>query len=89
VAMSLDEAVDITPGDILITYSTDIAWSPYFPMLGGLVTEIGGLMSHGALIAREYGLPCLVGVEGATHVYKTGDQVILDCQSSSIARLDS
>ena len=48
-------------GDVLITISTDIGWSPYFPLLGGVVTELGGLISHGAVVAREYGLPCVVG----------------------------
>ncbi len=59
-------------GDILITVSTDIGWSPYFPLLGGVATELGGLISHGAVVAREYGLPCVVGVEGATAIFKNG-----------------
>ena len=53
--------------------STDIGWSPYFPLLGGVSTELGGLISHGAVVAREYGLPCVVGVEGATAIFKTGN----------------
>ena len=61
-----------------MTYSTDIGWSPYFPMLSGLATEIGGLISHGAVIAREYGLPCLVGVDDGCAAFKTGDMVVLD-----------
>ena len=56
----------------MITISTDIGWSPYFPLLGGVVTELGGLISHGAVVAREYGLPCVVGAEGATSVFKSG-----------------
>ncbi len=55
--------------------STDIGWSPYFPLLGGVATELGGLISHGAVVAREYGLPCVVGVEGATSIFKNGDFV--------------
>ncbi len=73
----------------MITYSTDIGWSPYFPMLSGLATEIGGLMSHGAVIAREYGLPCLVGVEGASKLFKTGDMVMLDTEMGEIVKLES
>jgi len=73
----------------LITYSTDIGWSPYFPMLSGLATEIGGLISHGAVIAREYGLPCLVGVEGASKLFKTGDIVMLDTEMGEIVKLES
>ena len=58
--------------DILITTSTDIGWSPYFPLLKGVVTELGGIISHGAVIAREYGLPCVVGAAGATRAFKSG-----------------
>jgi pyruvate,water dikinase len=76
----LDEAATIEPGDILITTSTDIGWSPYFPMLGGVVTELGGLISHGAVVAREYGLPCLVGARGATTMFTTGDLVMIDTE---------
>ena len=53
-------------GDILVTTATDIGWSPYFPLLGGVVTELGGLISHGAVVAREFGLPCIVGASNAT-----------------------
>ncbi|XP_054152656.1 prodigiosin synthesizing transferase PigC-like [Oppia nitens] len=87
VAMSLDEARNIEHGDILITYSTDIGWSPYFPMLSGLVTEIGGLISHGAVIAREYGLPGLVAVDGAHRLFKTGDRVVIDTEIGEIYKL--
>ncbi len=69
-----------------MTYSTDIGWSPYFPMISGIATEIGGLVSHGAVIAREYGIPCLVGVDGATRLFKTGDIVLLDCQNGFMTK---
>ncbi|CAG2109509.1 unnamed protein product [Medioppia subpectinata] len=87
VAMTLAEAQNIRSGDILITYSTDIGWSPYFPMLSGLATEIGGLISHGAVIAREYGLPCLVGVDGAHRLFKTGDQIVIDTEIGEIYKI--
>jgi pyruvate,water dikinase len=58
-------------------------------MLSGLATEIGGLVSHGAVIAREYGLPCLVGVEGASLLFKTGDIVLLDSESGEIIKLET
>jgi rifampicin phosphotransferase len=60
--------VDLEPGDILITPYTDPSWTPAFLTVAGLVTEVGGLMTHGAVIAREYGLPAVVGVEGATRL---------------------
>ena len=56
---------DIEPGDILVTTYTDPSWTPLFLAIKGLVTEVGGLMTHGAVIAREYGLPAVVGVEHA------------------------
>ena len=73
VVTRLSDAKCIEQGDILITVSTDIGWSPYFPLLGGVVTELGGLISHGAVVAREYGLPCVVGAEGATTAFKSGN----------------
>ncbi|MGA2530331.1 MAG: rifamycin-inactivating phosphotransferase [Acidimicrobiales bacterium] len=60
--------VDVEPGDILVTTHTDPSWSPLFVTIAGLVTEVGGLMTHGAVIAREYGLPAVVGVEHATQL---------------------
>lgn len=71
-----------------MTYSTDIGWSPYFVALSGLVTEIGGLISHGAVIAREYGLPCLVGVENAMQAFHSGDIVFLDSENGEIVKLE-
>lgn len=56
-------------------------------MLGGLGTEIGGFISHGAVIAREYGLPCLIGLQGATNLFKTGDIVYLDTESGFITKV--
>lgn len=74
----------IVPGDILITHSTDIAWSPYFPILGGVVTELGGLISHGAVVAREYGLPCIVAAEQATDFFEFGEIITLDSKNGVI-----
>lgn len=87
VAISLEEATHLKPGEILITYSTDIAWSPYFPIISGVVTEIGGLISHGAVVSREYGLPCVVGLHGATKKFYTGDYVLLDGKKGILQRL--
>jgi phosphoenolpyruvate synthase/pyruvate phosphate dikinase len=66
---------DIEEGDILITSFTDPSWTPLFISIKGLVTEVGGLMTHGAVIAREYGLPAVVGVENATQLIKDGQQI--------------
>lgn len=65
----------IEPGDILVTAFTDPSWTPLFISLSGLVTEVGGRMTHGAVIAREYGLPAVVGVMNATDAIKDGQKI--------------
>ena len=74
VILKLEDA-DLEDGDILITPFTDPSWTPLFVSIGGLVTEVGGLMTHGAVIAREYGLPAVVGVENATKLIKDGQRI--------------
>ena len=65
-------------GDILVTTYTDPSWTPFFLSIKGLVTEVGGMMTHGAVIAREYGLPAVVGVENATRLIKGGQSIRLN-----------
>ncbi|MDB4889818.1 MAG: phosphoenolpyruvate synthase [Gemmatimonadetes bacterium] len=74
VILGLAEA-DLEPGDILVTAYTDPSWTPLFVAIKGLVTEVGGLMTHGAVIAREYGLPAVVGVEHATRLIRDGQRI--------------
>lgn len=69
------EDADLEDGDILVTAFTDPSWTPLFVSIKGLVTEVGGLMTHGAVIAREYGLPAVVGVENATKRIKDGQRI--------------
>jgi rifampicin phosphotransferase len=69
------EQADLEPGDILVTTHTDPSWTPLFVAISGLVTEVGGLMTHGAVIAREYGLPAVVGVEDATRLIADGQRI--------------
>ncbi|MFP3844973.1 phosphoenolpyruvate synthase [Priestia filamentosa] len=69
------EDADLEDGDILVTSFTDPSWTPLFVSIKGLVTEVGGLMTHGAVIAREYGLPAVVGVENATKLIKDGQRI--------------
>ncbi|MBI1833349.1 MAG: phosphoenolpyruvate synthase [Candidatus Andersenbacteria bacterium] len=69
------EDADLEEGDILVTPFTDPSWTPLFLSIKGLVTEVGGLMTHGAVIAREYGLPAVVGVENATKLIKDGQRI--------------
>jgi pyruvate,water dikinase len=74
VILNMEDA-DIEDGDILVTSFTDPSWTPLFVSIKGLVTEVGGLMTHGAVIAREYGLPAVVGVENATRLIKDGQRI--------------
>ncbi len=74
VVLDMAEA-DLEAGDILVTAYTDPSWTPVFVAIAGLVTEVGGLMTHGAVIAREYGLPTVVGVEQATRLIRDRQQI--------------
>jgi phosphoenolpyruvate synthase/pyruvate phosphate dikinase len=74
VILKLEDAV-LEHGDILVTSFTDPSWTPLFVSIKGLVTEVGGLMTHGAVIAREYGLPAVVGVENATKLIRDGQRI--------------
>lgn len=79
---------DVEPGDILVTRFTDPSWSPLFLRLGGLVTEVGGLMTHGAVVAREYGLPAVVAVDGATRRIPDGQRIRVDGTHGTVELLD-
>jgi pyruvate,water dikinase len=76
VILDIAEA-ELEPGDILVTRYTDPSWTPLFVAIKGLVTEVGGLMTHGAVIAREYGLPAVVGVQHATRLIRDGQRIRL------------
>ncbi len=76
VILNMEDA-DLEDGDILVTSFTDPSWTPLFVSIKGLVTEVGGLMTHGAVIAREYGLPAVVGVENATNLIKDGQRILV------------
>ncbi|MFN6539148.1 MAG: phosphoenolpyruvate synthase [Nostoc sp. EkiNYC01] len=74
VILNMEDA-DLEDGDILVTSFTDPSWTPLFVSIKGLVTEVGGLMTHGAVIAREYGLPAVVGVDNATKLIDDGQRI--------------
>lgn len=75
-------------GDILVTAFTDPSWTPLFVGIKGLVTEVGGLMTHGAVIAREYGLPTVVGVEHATRLIRDGQRIRVHGTDGYVELLD-
>lgn len=79
---------DLQPGEIMVCPGTDPTWTPLFLTAGGLIMEMGGMMTHGAVVAREYGLPAVVGVDQATRVLRTGQRVRLDGSSGRIDLLD-
>lgn len=81
VARVVEEAGKLQAGDILIAPITDIAWTPYFSLIGGLATDIGSAVSHGAVVAREYGLPAIVKTDIGTRVFQDGDIVVLDANN--------
>jgi pyruvate,water dikinase len=68
----------LEPGEILVAPSTDPGWTPLFLIAGGLVMEMGGANSHGAVVAREYGIPAVVGVPNATSLISTGQRIAVD-----------
>jgi len=86
VANNLDDASRLEPGDILIARTTDVGWTPWFAIAGGIVTEVGSPISHGAVVAREYGIPAVVSVKGALGV-PDGARVRLDAREGTLTVL--
>ncbi len=78
---------DLQPGEILVVHTTDVGWTPLFCIAAGVVTELGGPLSHAAIVARELGVPSVVNVDGVTRALKTGDRVRLDGDRGIVERL--
>jgi len=78
IVQTVREAMRLTPGDILVTQATDPGWTPVFPLVSGIVLEIGGQLSHGAIIAREYAIPAVVNVPGAMRLIQNGQEITVD-----------
>ena len=89
VALTPEEATQLEPGEILVSHITDIGWTPYFSLIAGLATDVGSAVSHGAVIAREYGLPAIVNLRVATKVVRTGDWIRLDADRGVLEILES
>jgi pyruvate,water dikinase len=87
VVRTLAEATGMRPGEILVTPFTDVGWTPFFSRAAGLATEVGSVLSHGAVVAREYGLPAIAGLPGATRRFKTGDLLRLDGNTGELRRV--
>jgi phosphohistidine swiveling domain-containing protein len=78
IVLTLEEANSLKPGEILVTRFTDPGWTPVLGLAAGVVTEVGGLLSHAAVIGREYGIPAVLNVPRATQILKTGQRVHVD-----------
>ena len=85
---TLAEAEMLLEGEIMVASFTDIGWTPYFSIIAGLITEIGSPLSHGAVVAREYGIPAVVGAKGAKKFLKDGDMVRLNGNMGIIEKID-
>jgi pyruvate,water dikinase len=86
VVKSLEEAAALEAGEILIAPITDVGWTPYFSLIAGLATDVGSAVSHGAVVAREYGLPAVVNLRFATARIRTGEIVTLDGNRGTLTR---
>jgi pyruvate,water dikinase len=78
----------VLPGEILVARATDPGWTPLFINAGGVILEVGGMLQHGALVAREYGKPCVAGIENATSILTDGQMVEMDGANGIIRMLD-
>jgi pyruvate,water dikinase len=72
----------------MVCPATDPAWTPLFLTAGGLITEVGGMITHGSVVAREYGIPAVVGITDATTLLKTGQRIRLDGSTGLVTLLD-
>ena len=84
IVYSPDDANTLQKGEIMVARFTDIGWTPYYSIVNGLITEIGSSLSHGAVVAREYGLPTIVNVKGATKILKNGDRIKMNATKGTI-----
>ena len=84
IVCSAGDANQLQKGEIMVARFTDIGWTPYYSIVNGLITEIGSSLSHGAVVAREYGLPTIVNVKGATKLLKNGDRIKMNASKGTI-----
>ena len=83
----LEDAEALEPGEILVAPITDVGWTPYYAIIGGLVTDVGSAVSHGAVVAREYGLPAVLNTGTGTRSLRTGEWVRLDGDRGTVERM--
>jgi pyruvate,water dikinase len=81
---NVQDALRLGAGDILITRATDPGWTPIFPLVSAIVLEVGGQLSHGAIVAREYGTPAVINVVGATRIIREGQLIVVDGSTGEV-----
>ena len=81
---SIDDICLVRPGEILVVPRTDPGWTPVFRIIGGLITETGGLLSHGAVVSREYGIPAVTNIPNACRIFKTGQMLTIDGSKGTV-----
>ncbi|MHA1803196.1 MAG: PEP/pyruvate-binding domain-containing protein [Promethearchaeota archaeon] len=84
----INQLSKVKKGEILVVSRTDPGWTPVFSMIGGLITETGGILSHGAVVSREYGIPAVTNIENACKIFQTGQLVLLNGQEGTVKILD-
>ncbi len=84
---TIADANELQNGEIMVARLTDIGWTPYYSLIRGLITEIGSSLSHGAVVAREYGLPTIVNVKGATKLLRNGDRIRMNASKGTVTML--
>ena len=87
VLLQEDQMDSLQPGEILVVHTTDVGWTPLFLVAAGVVSELGGPLSHAAVVAREFGVPSVVNVAGATHAIRTGDVLRVDGDRGMVERV--
>ena len=87
VLLRADAMGELETGEVLVVHTTDVGWTPLFLLAAGVVTELGGPLSHAAVVAREFGVPSVVNVEGATRAIRTGDLVRVDGGTGVVERV--
>jgi len=85
---TINELPKVKAGEIMVTSNTDPGWTPVFPKLGGLVTETGGILSHGAIVSREYNIPAVTAVKDATKILKTGQKITVDGNDGTVTIIE-
>ena len=86
--LTADSMDDLEPGEVLVSAFTDTGWTPYFSFAAAVVVDTGGEMSHAAVVAREFGVPCVVGTLRGSSVLRTGDVVEVDGATGKVTRVE-